>query len=40
MIMITALRITVKPALGDHPFIKLKTVTQWRVAYWHRYFTI
>jgi len=26
--MIPALRITVKPALGDHTFIKLKVVTQ------------
>ena len=26
--MIPALRITVKPALGDHPFVNLKVVAQ------------
>jgi len=28
VIMFPALRITVKPALGDHPFVKLKLVAQ------------
>ena len=28
LIMIPALRITVKPTMGDHPFIKLKVITQ------------
>ena len=32
-----ALRITVKPALGDHPFVKLKVVVWWRVTCWDRY---
>jgi len=43
-IVIPALRITVKPAFGDHPFIKLivvarskQVVAQWRVTYWDRY---
>jgi len=27
-IVIPALQITVKPALGDHPFVKLKVVAQ------------
>jgi len=26
--MIPALQITVKPALGEHPFVELKVVTQ------------
>jgi len=44
LIAIPALQITVKPALGDHPFVKLKvvaqnrwSVTQWRVTYWDTY---
>jgi len=43
LIVIPALRVTVKPALGDHPFVKLEcgrskqVVTQWRIAYWIRY---
>jgi len=28
LIVILALRITVKPALDDHPFVKLKVVAQ------------
>jgi len=39
--MIPALRITVKPALGDHPFVKLsgrskQVVGEQTVAYWDR----
>ena len=30
LIVIPALQITVKPALGDHPFVKLKVITQKR----------
>jgi len=26
LVMIPALRITVKPALGDHPFVKVKVI--------------
>jgi len=34
LIVIPALRITVKPAVDDHPFVKLKVVAQdwWVVA--------
>jgi len=39
--MIPALRITVKLAFGDHPFVKLRVVAQktWLLneAYWDRY---
>jgi len=28
LIMITALQVTVKPALGNHPFVKVKVVAQ------------
>jgi len=34
LIVIPALQLTVKPALGDHPFVKLKVVAQNR--WWSR----
>jgi len=39
LIVISTLWITVKPALGNHTFVKLKVVAQnrWRVTYWDRY---